>query len=140
MKISALRLATAPLAALVLLAAAGCGGGSGGTGGGGTSGGGSSGGSTSSGGSSGTTSGSATLDWTAPTTNEDGSTLSDLTGYHVYVGASADLLNREIDVGGPSTHYVVDNLAAGTWYFAVTAVNSVGLESNLSNTVSKTIQ
>jgi hypothetical protein len=35
--------------------------------------------------------------------------------------------------------YVVDNLTPGTWYFAIKAVTSAGLESSLSNIVSKTI-
>jgi hypothetical protein len=32
--------------------------------------------------------------------------------------------------------YVIDNLAAGTWYFAIMAVTSAGTESGLSNVVS----
>ncbi len=136
------RHAAAALAAVGLLALAGCGGGSGtASGGGGNSGGSGSGSSSSSGGSSsGTTTGSASLSWTAPTTNNDGSPLTDLAGYHIYYGASADLLTSQIDVVGSSTtSYVVNNLVSGTWYFAVTAFNSVGLESDLSNTGSKTI-
>jgi hypothetical protein len=34
---------------------------------------------------------------------------------------------------------VVESLAAGTWYFGVSAVNSQGVESPLSNMASKTI-
>jgi hypothetical protein len=40
---------------------------------------------------------------------------------------------------GTSTTYVVNNLASGTYYFAVTVVNSSGVESSFSNEVSKTI-
>ena len=35
--------------------------------------------------------------------------------------------------------YVVGNLAAGTWYFEVVAVNSSGVQSGPSSTVSATI-
>jgi hypothetical protein len=34
---------------------------------------------------------------------------------------------------------VVENLSAGTWYFAVVSVNSAGVTSSLSNTSNKTI-
>jgi len=125
-----LRHAAVAFAAVGLLALAGCGGGSGSASGGGGNSGGS---------SSGTTTGSASLSWTAPTTNNDGSPLTDLAGYHIYYGASADLLTTQIDVGSSTTSYVVNNLVSGTWYFAVTAFNSVGIESDLSNTGSKTI-
>jgi hypothetical protein len=37
------------------------------------------------------------------------------------------------------TEYQVKNLAQGTWYFAVSAIDSVGIESGLSGMVSKTI-
>jgi hypothetical protein len=130
-----LRTTAATLTALGLCALAGCGGGGSGAGGGSSSGGSSSGGS-----SSGGTIGSASLSWAAPTTNSDGSGLTDLAGYHVYYGTSAGLLNQDMPVNNASaTSAVVGNLAAGTWYFAVAAVNSVGAESDLSNTASKTI-
>ncbi len=35
--------------------------------------------------------------------------------------------------------YMIENLGQGTWYFAVRAVTSAGVESALSNIVSKTI-
>jgi hypothetical protein len=132
------RPAAAALALLGLMALCGCGGGSS-AGSGGTGGSSSGGGGSSSGGSSGTTTGSASLSWTAPTTNSDGSPLADLSGYHIHYGSSADLLTSQIDVDSSTTSYMVNNLIAGTWYFAVTAVNSIGLESDLSNTASKTI-
>ena len=141
------RIATLLLIALGGILLAGCGGGGSGGGSGSSGGSSSSGGSTSSGGgsssggsSSGGTLGSASLSWAAPTTNADGSNLTDLAGFHVYYGNQANLLNVEVDVNDRNaTSYVVGNLAAGTWYFAVAAVNAAGLESDLSNTASKTI-
>jgi hypothetical protein len=34
---------------------------------------------------------------------------------------------------------MVENLSSGTWFFAVSAVNSQGVASNASNVASKTI-
>ena len=84
--------------------------------------------------------GRATLSWTAPTENEDGSTLSNLAGYRIMYGTSASALTNTIQITNPSvTTYVVENLAPAIWYFAVTAVNSTGAESNYSNVANKQI-
>ena len=49
-------------------------------------------------------------------------------------------LNNRVDVGNPGlSSYTVSNLAPATYYFVVTAVNSVGIESDVSNMASKTI-
>ena len=91
--------------------------------------------------SSTTTTGSATLSWTPPTRNTDGSTLTNLAGYRILYGTSASALTRTIQVANPGTsRYVVENLAAGTWYFSVRAYSSGGGESSTSNTASKTVQ
>ena len=84
--------------------------------------------------------GSATLAWTAPTANTNGSALNDLAGYHIHYGASAHSLTLTVDVPSASTtNYVISNLSAGTWYFGITAYTNAGLESALSNVGSKTI-
>lgn len=84
--------------------------------------------------------GSATLKWTAPTMNSDGSALTDLAGYHIYYGTSAGSLSNKINITSPGTlTYVVTGLGAGTWYFAVSAYTNTGLESTMSNVGSKTI-
>jgi hypothetical protein len=134
-----LRATARTLAMLGLLVLAGCGGGSAGSSSGGSSGSsGSSGGS--SGGSSSGATGSAALSWAAPTSNSDGSALTDLAGFHVYYGTSSNLLNQDKPVSDANaTSATVGSLAAGTWYFAVAAVNSGGVEGDLSNVASKTI-
>lgn len=87
-----------------------------------------------------TSKGSATLAWTAPTSNSDGSALTNLAGYHIYYGASAGSLSNVINVTSPSTlTYVVSNLGTGTWYFAISAYTNTGGESGMSNVGSKTI-
>jgi hypothetical protein len=89
--------------------------------------------------SSGGGGGTATLDWTAPTTNSDGSALTDLAGYKVYYGTASGSHPQSIDVGNVAT-YEVTNLPNGfTYYFVVTAYNQSGVESDPSNEGSKAI-
>lgn len=84
--------------------------------------------------------GNATVSWTAPTHNSDGSTLTNLAGYRILYGTSADALDQSISVDNPSVStYVVDNLTAGTWYFALVAVNTDGASSGPSDIASKKI-
>ena len=88
-----------------------------------------------------TASGNATIQWTAPTTNTDGSTLTDLAGFRVAYGRASDNLDQSASVTNTSlTSYTIENLTSGQWYFAVFAVNSAGLESDISNIATKTIQ
>ena len=90
--------------------------------------------------SSTTTTGSATLSWTPPTSNTDGSTLTNLAGYRILYGTSPGSLTRTVQVANPGvSRYVVENLAAGTWYFNVRAYSTSGAESSASNQASKTV-
>ena len=85
--------------------------------------------------------GSATLTWTPPTTNTDGSPLTNLAGYKVYWGPSAGNYPNSTTLNSPGlTSYVVTNLVPGTWFFVATALNSTGAESSFSSPASKTIQ
>ncbi len=84
--------------------------------------------------------GSATLTWAAPTANSDGSTLSDLSGFKVIYGRSAGTLDQTVSLTNPTlSTYVLSNLSPGTWYFALVAVNSKGVESTPTNVISTTI-
>ena len=81
---------------------------------------------------------SVTVSWVAPTTNVDGTPLDNLSGFKLYYGQSAQALDRVLQIGTPSTtSQSVQNLASGTWYFAVAAVNAAGLESALSALANK---
>jgi hypothetical protein len=85
-------------------------------------------------------SGSATLSWTPPTQNSDGTSLGNLAGFRVMYGRTSGNLDQTVNVDNPSVNrYVVENLSSGTWYFAVVAVNAAGVSSPLSNTASKTV-
>ena len=86
------------------------------------------------------TNGSATLSWTPPTQNTDGSTITNLAGFRIQYGTSATALTQTIEVTNPGlATYVVSGLSSGTWFFAVRAYDSSGAESANSNVVSKTI-
>ena len=80
----------------------------------------------------------ATLTWDAPTTNADGTPLTDMGGYKVYYGTASGKYTFSLDVGNITT-YRIEGLSPGTYYFAVTASDASGNESDYSNEVSKTI-
>lgn len=85
--------------------------------------------------------GGATLSWTAPTSNTDGSTLTNLAGYRIAYGTSASALTHTVQVANPSvTNYTISNLSPGTYYFAVRAYTSNGTESANSNVSSKVVR
>jgi hypothetical protein len=86
------------------------------------------------------TTGSVSLSWVAPSTRADGSALalSELSGYRLYMGASADSLSPVLDMDDYTvTDHVMENLESGTYYFAITAYDQTGNESDLSNVVAK---
>jgi hypothetical protein len=80
------------------------------------------------------------LSWAAPTENSDGTPLSDLTGYNVHYGTKSQTYSKVIEVANPGlTDYVVQDLAAGTYYFSVAAYNTTGTESPLSSEVTASV-
>lgn len=80
---------------------------------------------------------SATINWTAPTQRQDGTSLSNLAGFKIYYGNASDNLAQVITISNPGVlTAVIDNLTTGTWYFAVKSFDASGVESNLSNPVS----
>lgn len=86
------------------------------------------------------TTGSATLSWQPPTERTDGTSLTNLNGYRIYYGSSPGNYASTVNLTNPGlTSYVIENLAGGTWYFVMTAVDGTGLESARTNPVSKTI-
>jgi hypothetical protein len=93
-------------------------------------------------------SGTATLTWSRVTRSTDGAKLTDLAGYKIHYGKSANSLNKVITLPNSSlplpnssrTFYQVTNLSPGTWYFAVTAYGTDGRESELSTIASKTVR
>ena len=84
--------------------------------------------------------GEAVLAWQAPMTNDDGTTLTDLAGYVIRYGKNADKLDQSISIGDPKvTTVAIEKLVEGTWYFTLSAINSIGIESDPAGKLSKTI-
>lgn len=84
--------------------------------------------------------GNATVSWTAPTTNADGTALSDLDGFYVHYGMSSGSYSRTATVDDETaTSVQIDSLESGTWYFVVTAFDTSGNESAASAEVSKAV-
>lgn len=89
--------------------------------------------------------GSAYLSWNPVTTYTDGSLIIDLGGYNVYQGNVPSMYKKTITIAAAdlvsmnSPTYVAENLPPATYYFAITAFDSSGAESALSQEVHKTI-
>jgi len=85
--------------------------------------------------------GSATLDWTAPTQNEDGTDLTDLAGFKLYWGTTPGNYTDSVTIDNPTvTTYLVENLAPGTYEFVATSFNEEGVESRYSGAATKVVQ
>ena len=83
---------------------------------------------------------SAVLNWTRPTLYEDGKPLADLAGYRVYYGTSTAQYSKTIEITDPATtSTTIPALSSGTWYFAISSVNTAGVESRKGGPVALTI-
>jgi hypothetical protein len=85
-----------------------------------------------------TTTGTAILSWVAPTSNVDGTPLTDLAGFKVYYGTTPGVYTS-IDVGNATSHHIVGLTKGQTYYFTVTAYDSSSYESDFAAIVSKLI-
>lgn len=84
--------------------------------------------------------GSVSVNWTRPTSNTNGSPLTNLAGYRVYWRSQAGTFNNSKIISNPgATGVLIDDLAPGNYDFVVTAFNSYGGESRFSNTTSKIV-
>jgi len=85
-------------------------------------------------------SGSATLTWTMPITNDDGTPLMTFAGYRIVYGTAANSLTQTVQIANSSaTTYTVTGLSSGTWYFAVKTYLADGTESVPSSPVTKVV-
>jgi hypothetical protein len=85
--------------------------------------------------------GTATVSWTRPTQNTNGSTLTNLAGYRLHYGTSSSNLSTVVQIpSAATTSYALKNLTAATWYFAITAYTVAGVESAKSQIVSKAVK
>lgn len=75
--------------------------------------------------------GEVTLAW-------DPSVSENVTGYKLHIGSASRMYSKTVDTGNVLI-FKLTNLADGTHYFAATAYDSVGNESDYSNEVSATL-
>lgn len=82
--------------------------------------------------------GTASLNWTKPTLNTDGTNLIDLAGYKLYYGLAPDNMSNTIDIpSGNTLSYTVQGLTAFTlYYFRISSYNTSSEEGPLSNPAS----
>ena len=83
----------------------------------------------------------AGLAWVAPTTNTDGSPLTDLDSYRVYrrPSATTGAYVQIAQVAAPATTYTDNSTVEGVNCYVVTAVDTAGNVSDFSNQACKTI-
>ncbi len=77
----------------------------------------------------------ATLSWSAPTLNEDG-TPGTARGYKIYYGTSSGNYTTTVSEAtiGNNTSYVVTGLQSGrTYYFAIVSIDAAGEDSRMTN-------
>jgi Putative Ig domain len=87
-----------------------------------------------------TTSPNVALDWMPPTENVNGSALTNLKGYTLHYGQQSKAYTHTIKIDNPSVlNYVIEGLQKGTYFFAVTAFNTKGAESEYSTELTKTV-
>jgi hypothetical protein len=90
--------------------------------------------------------GAVTLSWMPPTENEDGSYLADsyladLAGYWIYWGNNPGTYTQWMRIDSPGlTTVVIESLVPGTYEFAMTSFNANGVESSLSNAVTRFVE
>ena len=83
---------------------------------------------------------SVTLSWAAPTENTNGTALTNLAGYVIYYGTSATTMTQQISVNTVGMLvYQIPDLAPGNWYFQIVSVNSAGVQSSPSATVTMSV-
>lgn len=80
---------------------------------------------------------SLAIEWQAPAQNEDGSSAVDIAGYKVYWGSGPDTADGSITINNPRQTSWEPALPPGKYYFAVTAFDQDGNESEPSKAILK---
>jgi hypothetical protein len=86
---------------------------------------------------------SLTLNWTAPSARTDGTVLeiSEIEGYHIYVGETAETLELDTDLNdGQADSFILEDLPVGTYFVAMSVYDVDGNESALSNVLELTTE
>lgn len=84
--------------------------------------------------------GAAVVSWDIPTSNADGTALEDLAGFAVHYGQTSARYSEVATIDDPTaSSAAIGGLVSGQWYFAVTAFDTSGNHSELSDEVSKAV-
>ena len=83
--------------------------------------------------------GELNITWQAPTENEDGTDVLALSGYRIQYGVNSGQYTDVVDVAGEVTTHSL-RLPLGEYYLAMTALDVLGHESDLSNEVLLSVQ
>ncbi len=89
-----------------------------------------------------TTLASIELSWDIPLKRENGDDLElfEINGYMIAYGVSDSNLDSEVIVNGALIdNYLLENLSAGTYYFAIATIDSDGVQGAYSSTIVKTV-
>ncbi len=79
------------------------------------------------------------VSWTAPTQNTDGSPLTNLGGFKIYWGTASHNYTQNLVIADPTaTQYTLCNFTPATYYFAMTAYNTLNIESAFTNEIQYT--
>lgn len=79
---------------------------------------------------------SATLSWTPPVKNTNGTQLINLSGYRIYTGKTRTTLRARVTLKNPGlSRFVVEPLEVGERYFSVSSLNTKGAEGPRSSII-----
>lgn len=80
------------------------------------------------------TTGTGTLNWTAPSAREDGNplSLSEISGYRVYYGSTSGDYINSIEINDSTAQETTITAARGLYYYVITSFDTAGRESNYS--------
>lgn len=80
-----------------------------------------------------------TASWARPTTNSDGSPLTDLAGYVINYGSSSGEYTESVVISNPATLSADLLLSPGSYFFVIVSENSAGVQSKYSSERSKVV-
>ena len=83
--------------------------------------------------------GSVSLAWNTPSTYIDGTPATSEVGFKVFYGTASREYTHVIDVKNVPSCSINSLYPGTTYYFAITAYDSTGIESDYSTELSKTI-
>ena len=82
--------------------------------------------------------GTFVVEWQAPELNEDGTPLTDLAEYRLFIGETSGDYTATVAVGSPNSTTRTVKAPLGNYFVAMKSINADGVESTFSNEVVRT--